>query len=235
MERIWKYIIKYGWTPDEHKLVKHDKQWKGSTVYEIVNTTEVIFLGNPVFVLESADGSLRFNDAEEIYEIIDCCWDKEDENMTIEETLRIAIDAHEGQKDLDGKPAILHPIAVGLMGQTEAEIKTGFLHDVIEDSDLTLDDLANMGVDAKVVEALALLSHDKTTDYFDYVQKLIDSENTTAKNVKLNDLRHNLQRGKLSYEQALTDGDSEKVANLTRINAKHEKALKMFAMNIIDK
>ena len=51
-------------------------------------------------------------------------------NMTIEETLQIALDAHKGQKDLDGKPAIRHPVEVGLMGSNDAEIKTGFLHDV---------------------------------------------------------------------------------------------------------
>ena len=43
--------------------------------------------------------------------------------MTIEETLQIALDAHKGQKDLDGKPAILHPVAVGIMGSNDAEIK----------------------------------------------------------------------------------------------------------------
>ena len=45
------------------------------------------------------------------------------ENMTVEETLRIALEAHEGQKDLDGKPVVLHPIAVGLMGCNDAETK----------------------------------------------------------------------------------------------------------------
>ena len=54
---------------------------------------------------------------------------KVSENMTIEETLRIAIEAHEGQKDLDGRPVVLHPIAVGLMGCNDVETKTGFLHD----------------------------------------------------------------------------------------------------------
>ena len=53
--------------------------------------------------------------------------------MTVEETLRIALEAHEGQKDIDGKPAILHPLAVGLMGNDDIEIKAGFLHDVVED------------------------------------------------------------------------------------------------------
>ena len=84
--------------------------------------------------------------------------------MTIEETLQIALNAHSGQKDLDGKPAVLHPVAVGLMGSNEAEIKAGFLHDVLEDTDLTIDDLREKGVDEEVLAALELLTHDKGTD-----------------------------------------------------------------------
>ena len=73
--------------------------------------------------------------------------------MTVEETLRIALEAHEGQKDLDGRPAVLHPVAVGLMGCNDAETKTGFLHDVVEDSELTLDELRGRGVDEDVLAA----------------------------------------------------------------------------------
>ena len=54
-------------------------------------------------------------------------------DATVEEALQIALDAHRGQKDLDGRPAVLHPIAVGLMGCNDAETKTGFLHDVVEE------------------------------------------------------------------------------------------------------
>lgn len=61
--------------------------------------------------------------------------------ISIEETLQIPLEAHTGQKDLDGNPAILHSLAVGLMGRTDAEIKAGFLHDVVEDSSITLEDL----------------------------------------------------------------------------------------------
>ena len=100
--------------------------------------------------------------------------------MTIEETLQIALDAHKGQKDLDGKPAILHPLAVGIMGSNDVEIKTGFLHDVVEDSDLTIDDLRRKGVDEDVLAALELLTHDKKTDYFEYVYRIAHSGNYTA-------------------------------------------------------
>ena len=87
--------------------------------------------------------------------------------ISIEVTLRIALEAHTGQKDLDGNPAILHPLAVGLMGRTDAEIKAGFLHDVVED-------LKNRGVEDDVLTALALLSHDKEkVGYFEYVENII--------------------------------------------------------------
>ena len=79
--------------------------------------------------------------------------------ITIEEALRIAIDVHEGQKDLDGKPVILHPLAVGMAGRNRQEIIAGFLHDVVEDSELTFNDLLEKGVDEDIVEALRLLTH----------------------------------------------------------------------------
>lgn len=148
--------------------------------------------------------------------------------MTIEETLQIALDAHSGQKDLDGNPAVLHPIAVGLMGGNDAEIKTGFLHDVVEDSDLTIDDLRRKGVDEEVLAALELLTHDKKTDYFDYVRRIADSGNLTAIHTKINDLKHNLERGRRSYQRAVEMKDTGKVERLAKINDKHRKALEMF-------
>ncbi len=148
--------------------------------------------------------------------------------ISIEETLQIALEAHTGQKDLDGNPAILHPLAVGLMGRTDAEIKAGFLHDVVEDSSITLEDLKNRGVEDDVLTALALLSHDKEkVGYFEYVKKIIASGNVTAIHVKLNDLHHNLQRGKESYETAVASNDTAKLKELERINAKHTRALEM--------
>ena len=140
--------------------------------------------------------------------------------MTIEETLQIALDAHKRQKDLDGKPAILHPIAVG--------IKAGFLHDVVEDSDLTIDDLRQKGVDEEVLAALELLTHDKETDYFEYVYRIAHSGNYTAIHTKINDLKHNFDRGRKSYKRAKELNDTEKAERLSKINEKHQKALNIF-------
>lgn len=134
--------------------------------------------------------------------------------ITIEEALRIALDCHEGLKDLDGKPAILHPLAVGMAGNNRQEIIGGFLHDVVEDSDLTVDDLLRKGVDEDIVDALRLLTHEKGSDYSTYIQRIIDSGNRLAQTIKLNDLKHNLRRGRAG-------GHMKQVT-------KHEKALAMF-------
>ena len=131
--------------------------------------------------------------------------------ITIEDALRIAIDAHEGQKDLDGKPVILHPMTVGLAGNNREEVIAGFLHDVVEDTGMSFEDLLSKGVDEPVVDALRLLTHDKGTSYEEYVQRIADSGNVVAIHVKYNDLCHNLKRGR--------------AGGYWNIVAKHEKAL----------
>lgn len=116
--------------------------------------------------------------------------------ITIENALRIAIDAHEGQKDKDGKPVILHPMAVGLAGRNRKEIITGLLHDVVEDSGMTFDDLLHLGVNECIVDALRLLTHTDDMEYTDYVKRIANSGNDIAIRVKYNDLCHNLRRGR---------------------------------------
>ena len=60
---------------------------------------------------------------------------------TIDIALRIATTAHAGQLNRDGYPAILHPLSVGLMGHTDEEKMTGFLHEVVERSHYTFDEI----------------------------------------------------------------------------------------------
>lgn len=110
--------------------------------------------------------------------------------------LHIAVEAHQGQTDLDGNPAILHPITVGMMGKTDEEKCAGFLHDVVEDTDWTFEQLAHMGIPTGIIQALRLLTHQSGEDYNTYVQRIIDSGNPIALQVKYNDLQHNFARGK---------------------------------------
>mgnify|MGYP007080846346 CR=1 FL=1 len=123
---------------------------------------------------------------------------------------------------------ILHLLTVGLMGANDNEKTVGFLHDLIEDCDWSIEDLQTEGFLDEVVEAVDILTHRKDEDSYDeYVDKIILSGNRLAINVKLNDLHHNLQRGKVSYETAVASNDAAKIKELKRINAKHEKALEM--------
>lgn len=114
----------------------------------------------------------------------------------IDIALRIATAAHAGQLDRDGYPAILHPLTVGLMGHTGEEKMAGFLHDVVEDTSVTFDNLIEEGIPIGVVNAIRLLTHGKESDYYDYIQGIIESGNPIALQVKYNDLKHNFERGK---------------------------------------
>ncbi len=132
-------------------------------------------------------------------------------NALVDLCLGIALKAHAGQADLDGNPVILHPLAVGLAGKTPDQQCAGFLHDVVEDTDYTFDNLLDAGVPDHIVDALRLLTHDENEDYTDYVTRIARSGNSLAIAVKLNDLNHNLERGRrMGYH---------------RLVAKHEAAL----------
>ena len=125
---------------------------------------------------------------------------KESENTQplsqIEIALEIALKAHKGQRDLDGKPVILHPLTVAMKGYNENEIVAGLLHDVVEDTDYSFEDLLAAGISSEVVNALRLLTHEKGSSYMDYVERIVGSHNPIAINVKCNDLDHNLDRGR---------------------------------------
>lgn len=136
-------------------------------------------------------------------------------NKMVDLCLEIAVKAHARQADLDGNPVILHPLTVGLAGKTPEEQCAGFLHDVVEDTDYTFDDLLEMGVSAEIVEALRLLTHNDEEPYLDYVRRIAESGNELALAVKLNDLHHNLERGRRMGYQRLVD--------------KHESALAILA------
>lgn len=117
--------------------------------------------------------------------------------------MRLCFEAHKNQTDKSGQPYVFHPFHVAEQMPDEETTIVALLHDVIEDTSYTPDDLRSMGFDEDVLEALALMTHDKDVPYMDYVAKLRD--NRIARTVKLADLRHN--------------------SDLTRLDEVDEKAL----------
>lgn len=107
----------------------------------------------------------------------------------VKTAMNIAYRAHEGQYDKSGVPYIFHPYEVAHAMTTEDEITTALLHDVVEDTNITFEDLIDAGISEPVIESLKLLTHNDETPYPDYVKKL--KSNNIARKVKLADLKHN--------------------------------------------
>ncbi len=117
----------------------------------------------------------------------------------------IAYNAHMGQRDKAGMPYIFHPYHVAEQMKDEATACTALLHDVAEDTAVTLDDLAKE-FPPEIIGALRLLTHDPKDDYMDYVAKI--KKNPIARAVKIEDLKHNSDISRMSedsplYERAL--------------------------------
>ena len=102
--------------------------------------------------------------------------------------MEIAYRAHHGQLDKSGVPYIFHPIHLAEQMDDEYSCCVALLHDTVEDTDVTIEELKAI-FPKEVTDAVALMTHQKGTDYFDYVRTI--KENPIARKVKLADLAHN--------------------------------------------
>lgn len=109
--------------------------------------------------------------------------------MYQELALQIAQKAHAGQVDKAGKDYILHPMTVASYMDTDTEKAIAYLHDVLEDTDVTVDALRKIFPN-EIVDTLITLTHRKDESYFEYIQRV--SKSKLAKKVKVADLLHNL-------------------------------------------
>jgi (p)ppGpp synthase/HD superfamily hydrolase len=109
---------------------------------------------------------------------------------TLEDAIGLAVEAHHGHRDKAGQPYILHPLRVMFRLQTEVEQIVGVLHDVVEDSHYTLDDLRQMGYSERIVEAIDHLSRREDETYEELVKRA--AAHPLARLVKLADLEDNM-------------------------------------------
>jgi len=137
----------------------------------------------------------------------------------IYKALRIAYDAHLGQTDASDVPYIYHPAFLAGQMDTEDEIITALLHDVVEDTRVTFADLEREGFSDSVLAALRLLTHDAGAGYMDYIRRI--KQNSLAAKVKLADLRHN--------------SDPTRNANLPPEDAARYKAKYADAIKLLEK
>lgn len=109
--------------------------------------------------------------------------------------LKLCFKAHRDQIDKSGMPYVFHPFHLAEQMDTEESTIVALLHDVVEDTEYTLADLAAMGFPNSVIEALALMTHDPEVPYMEYVKGI--SVNPLASKVKLADLQHNSDLSRL--------------------------------------
>ena len=117
--------------------------------------------------------------------------------------LKLCFEAHKEQVDKSGMPYVFHPFHLAEQMNTEETTIVALLHDLVEDTDYTIEDLVDMGFDKSITDAIALMTHADNVAYMDYVRAIKD--NPIAKAVKLADLKHN--------------------SDLTRLDTIDEKAL----------
>ncbi len=133
----------------------------------------------------------------------------------LEKSIHIAAQAHAGQLDKAGKAYILHPIRVMLSGRNEEEMICGILHDVIEDTPVSIAMLRQEGFSEQVLAALDAISRREGETYTDFIERIADNRLATI--VKLNDLHDNMNRDRLKeYKEA----DEKRHAKYVRAQAR---------------
>lgn len=118
------------------------------------------------------------------------------DNTLLESALKIAIKAHEGQTDKAGKAYILHPLRIASNCSTIETQIVALLHDVVEDSSITLEDLKTSGFPDTIIDAIDSVTRRRNESYMDFVCRC--SKNPIGKAVKLLDLDDNMNIKRLS-------------------------------------
>ena len=113
----------------------------------------------------------------------------------LQRALEIAVEAHRGQLQKDGLPYVLHPIKLMQSVCTFEEQVAALLHDVVEDTDWTLDNLRDEGFTQPILNAVECLTHSEGVSYEDYIEGI--SKDPIARSVKLADLSDNMDLRRL--------------------------------------
>ncbi len=115
----------------------------------------------------------------------------------LEKAIEIAVEAHRGQIDKAGKEYILHPMRVMLRGRNDTEMIVGILHDVVEDTPITIDMLRLEGFSEDILAALECVTKRRGESYGTFIDRVLT--NPLATQVKLYDMEDNMNRDRIPY------------------------------------
>ncbi len=119
--------------------------------------------------------------------------------------MKICFEAHKGQTDKSGMPYVLHPLHLAEQMTDEVSTVVALLHDVSEDTDITIEELSSYGFGKNITVPLDLLTRRSDVPYFEYIEKI--KNNPVARAVKLADLAHNSD---LSRLEEVSEKDRER-------------------------
>ena len=134
--------------------------------------------------------------------------------------MKIAFEAHKEQVDKTGIPYIYHPIHLAEQMSDEASACVALLHDVVEDTDVTLEQLQAEDFTPEILDAIRLMTHDESVPYMDYVREI--KKNPIAAKVKLADLKHNSDVTRLDHVDEKSKIRAEKYQKAIDILAKDQ-------------
>ena len=126
----------------------------------------------------------------------------------LERAISIATEAHAHQRQRNGLPYILHPLTVMMQVEGLPAKIVAVLHDVVEDTPVTLALLGEAGFPEEVLQALALLTRSADESYTQFIGRI--APNSLARRVKLADITHNMDIRRLDQ---LTPKDNERLAH----------------------
>lgn len=114
---------------------------------------------------------------------------------TTKKALKLCFEVHKNQVDKGGMPYVFHPFHLTEQMTDENTTVVALLHDVVEDTDYTIEDLRNMDFNEEILEAISLMTYSKDVPYMEYIAEI--KKNPIAKTVKLADLKHNSNLSRL--------------------------------------
>ena len=125
--------------------------------------------------------------------------------------MKLMYEKHKDQVDKAGMPYVLHPLHVAENMKDEVSTTVALLHDIVEDTDITFEQLSNLGFSQDVINALKCLTHESDVEYFDYIKEI--AKNHVATLVKIADLEHNSD---LSRLDRVTECDLKRVEKYSK-------------------